>query len=232
MMTQPLIKGSRFRYAPKPGTGNKSTPVAQAEKVRLANVIIENSEARDFMEVLYDTGEKSIRVELSRRRTSRRWGSAWPLDRRVVIYRHTVWVFLHELAHILDVKKSFTGQTVYANRPHGRDFGMCLKTLYDLWMEFIDTGKQVETEDADEIGLFKDMPVTQFKIPQLRPRTVGGISLQIGDGVWFTARGKKIFARVIKINKKTCRVKPIDGSPEWRVSPKLLNKTYLPTYKA
>jgi hypothetical protein len=41
-------------------------------------------------------------------------------------------------------------------------------------------------------------------------------------------RGRKIFARVIRVNTKTCRVKPIDGTPEWRVSPKLLNKTYLP----
>jgi hypothetical protein len=72
------------------------------------------------------------------------------------------------------------------------------------------------------------VPKNQWGVPQRRPRTVGGISLQVGDGVWFKGRGRKIFARVKKVNKKTCRVTPIDGSPEWRVSPKLLNKTYLP----
>jgi hypothetical protein len=64
----------------------------------------------------------------------------------------------------------------------------------------------------------------QWNVPERRPRVVGGISLQVGNTVWFTGKGRKITARVIKINTKTCRVKPLDGSPEWRVSPKLLNK--------
>ena len=228
MMTQPLIKGSRFRYCPKPGTGNKSTPVAQKEKVRLANIIIENAEARAFMEVLYGTGENEIRVEMSNRRTSRQWGSAWMLQRRVVIYRHTVWVFLHELAHILDVKRDFTGRTIQANRPHGRDFGLCLKTLYDLWMEFLDTGKQVETETAeDRPNLDQDYfkftePPAKYRVPQLRPRTVGGISLQVGDAVWFRHKGLKHYGKVTKVNRVNCKVSTDEGN--WRVNPKLLNK--------
>jgi hypothetical protein len=231
-----FITNSKFRFTNHPGTGNKSCKVAKAEKLRLSNILIDSAGVKDFMDILYASGERKIRVELSNRNCSRRWGSAWTIARRVKIYRHTVWVFLHEVAHILDVKKNFTGMQVAAHRPHGREFGQHLACLYGIWKENCDKGiNNVPQKPEGKPNLEHDYFVqadaaipNKWKVPQRRPRLVGGISLQVGDGVWFMGRGRKIFARVIRVNTKTCRVKPIDGTPEWRVSPKLLNKTYLP----
>jgi hypothetical protein len=232
-----MIANSRFKFTRHPGTGNKSCRVSTTEKLRLSNILIDRAGVTEFMNILYATGERNITVELSNRRTSSRWGTAWTMARRVKIYRHTVWVFLHELAHILDVKKNFTGLTISARKPHGRDFGNHLACLYGIWKENCDKGIHNTPQKDDRPNLKHDyfkqadmitVPKNQWGVPQRRPRTVGGISLQVGDGVWFKGRGRKIFARVKKVNKKTCRVTPIDGSPEWRVSPKLLNKTYLP----
>lgn len=236
-----MIANSRFKWASHPGTGNKSCRVNADEKLRLTNVLIDRAQANEFLKVLYATGEAPILVDFSNRRTSTRWGTAWSIMRRVTIYRHTVWVFLHELAHILDVKKEFTGYpagyTVPSRKPHGPDFGSHLTCLYEMWMENCDKGVINTPQKKDAPNLEHDYFVfdeaekaipNKWKVPQRRPRTVGGISLQVDDGVWFKAKGRKIFARVLRVNKKTCRVKPIDGSPDWRVSPKLLNKTYLP----
>jgi hypothetical protein len=231
MMTG-MISNSRFAYTTHPGTGNKSCRVDAAEKIRLSNIIIDHAGVTEFMDILYSSGERNIKVELSNRHTSKRWGCAWTMSRRIKLYRHTVWVFLHELAHILDVKKNFTGYTVSARKPHGLDFGNHLSCLYEIWKEHCDKGIVNTPQKQDKPNLkhdyFKEADQARWKVPQRKPRTVGGISLQVGDGVWFKAQGRKIFARVIRVNKKTCRVKPVDGTPEWRVSPKLLNKTYLP----
>jgi hypothetical protein len=225
-----MIPNSRFNFVKHPGSGNKSCKVAQDEKLRLSNILISRADADEFLKVLYATGEKQISVEISDRRTSKRWGTAWTYKRKVIIYRHTVWVFLHELAHILDVKQSFaTGLAVASCKPHGHDFGSHLSCMYEIWMENCDKGiVNTPQKDAAPDTEFDAVIPKKWAIPPLRPRTVGGISLQVGDGVWFLGRGRKIIARVLRVNKKSCRVKPIDGSSEWRVSPKLLNKTDLP----
>ena len=220
MITYPLLKGSRFRYVPNPGTGNKSTKVTKSEKVRLANIIITNIEVINFLKLLYRMGEAKIQVNLSNRRTSKQWGVARTNQRRVVIYRHTIWVFLHEIAHILDVKKDFTGRRIRNNKPHGREFGIQLKMLYDLWMKHFDTGKQVETDKQDYFKYTE--PPTKYRVPELRGRMVGGIKLQVGDAVWFRVRGIKQYGTVTKVNRVNCKVK-VDKAI-WRVNPKLLNK--------
>lgn len=220
------ISNSRFPYTTHPGSGNKSCKVKASEKLRLSNILIDQAGVDEFMKVLYATGEKVMSIKLSDRFCRNRWGSAWRLERRVAIYRHTVWVFLHEVAHILDIKKSFTGERVAGVKPHGRDFGMHLSCLYEMYMEYCDKGIVNTPSEAPPVEQKPDP--NKWIVPERRRRIVGGISLQVGDGVWFKARGTKIFARVVKVNKKTCRVKPIDGTPDWRVSPKLLNKTYLP----
>jgi hypothetical protein len=217
------IANSRFPWVPKPGTGNKSCKgVTDAEKLRLVNVLIDRAGMDEFLNVLYANGEKKMDITLSPRRTTKRWGSAWYMERRVKLYRHTVWIFLHEVAHIMDVHTSLaTGARVRNVKPHGLDFGRHLTQLYNLWMEFCDKGvenfsQKPTTPDLDNLN--------RWKVPELRPRIVGGISLQVGERVWFLSKGNKIFGKVKKVNKKTCRVTPLDGGSDWRVSPKLLKK--------
>jgi hypothetical protein len=233
MMLNATISNSRFKYTNHPGTGNKSCRgVSDAEKLRLSNVLIDDAGVDEFLSVLYGTGEPKMSVELSNRRTSRQWGTAWYWDRRTVIYRHTAWVVLHEIAHIINVSTDFTGNVTRTVKAHGPAFGRHLTCLYQLWMEFCDKGinnilpKEGKPDLKNDYFLPGDLveKKNQWKVPERRPRLVGGISLQVGDLVWFMGRGRKIFATVIRVNQKTCRVKPIDGTRDWRVSPKLLNK--------
>lgn len=54
------------------------------------------------------------------------WGLAWPWCRTITLYRHSVWVFLHELAHI------------YApvNEAHGKKFAIHLERVYNYWRQY------------------------------------------------------------------------------------------------
>jgi hypothetical protein len=129
----------------------------------------------------------------------------------------------------LDTKKSFaTGLAVSARKPHGRDFGQHLSCMYEIWMENCDKGVVNTPYRKDGPNLKHDYfsfdEPKKWKVPERRPRIVGGISLQVGDKVWFRAKGREIHATVLRVNKVTCRVKPDDGMPDWRVSPLLLNK--------
>jgi hypothetical protein len=222
------IVNSRFTWQPKPGTGNKSCKgVTDKEKLRLTNVLIDRAGVDEFLQVLYDSGERKIDVDLSERRTTRRWGTAYILERRVKIFRHTVWILLHELAHILDTKISFaTGSIITPAKPHGPDFGRHLTCLYQIWMENCDKGvENLPTKPTAPI-LGPSEWRRQHSADRGRGRIVDN-GLQVGDQVSFpTAKKGTIYAIVKKVNKKTCRVTPVDGGNDWRVSPKLLNKLY------
>lgn len=139
------ISNSRFKVARKSGTGNSTCPVPETERVRLQNHLIDDSVVSDFMQVLYDMGEDIISVELSYRRTTNRWGTAWSNTRRVVLYRHTAWCFLHEVAHIIndgdakaEAERANAPYFQYKRKAHGRSFGKYQQMLYDLWMEHIE----------------------------------------------------------------------------------------------
>ena len=143
-----MIGNSRFMIRNKSGSGNSTCPVPKAEQVRLINHLIDEDVVADFLQTLYDMGEDVISVELSNRRTSSRWGTAWPHKRKVIIYRHTAWVLIHEVAHIIndadarvDAKKANPINPQYweyKRKSHGRQFGKYQETLYDLWMEHIE----------------------------------------------------------------------------------------------
>ncbi len=70
----------------------------------------------------------SAKVNMSNRKTKRRWGTTWTGQNRMILYRHSVGVFLHEFAHI------------YVNRgrnesvkAHGVEFARSLENLIDIW---------------------------------------------------------------------------------------------------
>jgi hypothetical protein len=139
------ISNSRFKKVYTSGTGNSTCPVPKAEQIRLQNHLIDDSVVGQVLDLLYDMGEDIISVELSHRRTTQRWGTAWPRDRRVILYRHTAWCFLHEVAHILnhwdaqaDADKANAPYFQYKRKSHGREFGKYQQMLYDLWMEHIE----------------------------------------------------------------------------------------------
>ncbi len=203
------IGNSRFMVVSNSGSGNSTTMVSEKEKIRLQNTLIDTGRVQQFLNLLYGMGEYKIEVQLSNRKTSHRWGTAWQYKRKVILYRHTVWTFLHEVGHILTDNKA---------KCHGYKFGESLKMCYELWMEYIETNKTIP-------GI--KPPEREYKMAATGPdpdrNYVAGGSFSIGDEVWFTARdGRHIEGTVIKINRKTCGVQTETG--KWRVSPMLLNK--------
>ncbi|MCK9506041.1 MAG: M48 family metallopeptidase [Porticoccaceae bacterium] len=107
-----------------PGSGNSGCRTPKSVMVRLNNQPITQGEIDHFVYVACKKhGASPVWVTLSNRKTRRRWGTAWPTQRRVTMYRHSVWVFLHEMAHMLVPKG--TG--------HGPAFARRLDELIDMW---------------------------------------------------------------------------------------------------
>lgn len=102
------------------GTGEAYCITSHAERVRLHNIEIQPDMALAFLQ----WQQIPAKVEFSQRATQRRWGTAWTKSRRVILYRASVWTFLHEIAHI-----------VAGNPGHGPDFGQVLHALYLKWKE-------------------------------------------------------------------------------------------------
>ena len=100
-------------------TGESLVNVSEEERVRLNNKEITPEIAKLFLLA----HKLPVTVEFSKRQTKKRWGSAWSKTRRMVLYRHTVWMFLHELAHII------AGN----NEGHSRMFAIVLQGLYSKW---------------------------------------------------------------------------------------------------
>jgi len=71
---------------------------------------------------------KAAVVELSERDTKNTWGTAFYHQDRIILYRHSVGTFLHELAHLELHRK--IGQCVPA---HGLVFAKMLERLIRVW---------------------------------------------------------------------------------------------------
>ena len=102
------------------GTGNSYVQVAQSEMLRLENVPLSMEMATLFLH----WQKISLTLEFSQRDTKSRWGTAWPKKRKVVLYRHSVWTFLHEVAHV-----------VAGHHGHVGVFPVALRGLYLAWRE-------------------------------------------------------------------------------------------------
>jgi len=111
-----------------PGTGESKVKTPFSRRVLLNNTPISEKEAKDFSEwySLNYNKPKLLRLTLSNRKCKRRWGSTWPSRKRIILYRHSVGVFLHELAHVTvdDPKehhgKKFAAELDNIHRAYGR----------------------------------------------------------------------------------------------------------------
>ena len=71
---------------------------------------------------------KPVIIEFSMRETRRQWGTAFYKQSRIILYRHSVGTFLHELAHIELFRK--IDDCVPA---HGLVFAKVLEHLIRKW---------------------------------------------------------------------------------------------------
>lgn len=121
------------------GIGNSLVKVEISNQIKLNNVRIDKSTVQRFLDFI----GVECRVTLSHRKTRRTWGTCWAKESRTILYRHSVWVFLHELAHIMNTPVEYKIVAGYYNKwrrvipPHGKDFAECLELLYSEWIDFI-----------------------------------------------------------------------------------------------
>jgi predicted metal-dependent hydrolase len=93
-----------------------------ADRINWNNTPLSPEVARRFLDSI-DMADTT--VTFSKRKTKRRWGTAWKKTNRITLYRHSVWMFLHELAHIKAPVKS----------GHGREFAQALDDLFAAWQK-------------------------------------------------------------------------------------------------
>ena len=108
------------------GTGESYCRIKLAIRVEANNTPVTQIEAAMFARYAWKKTkgtDEEVFIEFSERRTSNRWGTAWCRQRRLTLYRHSVAVFLHELAHLLCADRE----------GHGPTFGAMLDNLYLLW---------------------------------------------------------------------------------------------------
>lgn len=122
-MTQTLSK------AYKPGTGQSLCRTPKDTQLRLTNTPLDADEAAFILWYLAretDSPEiKAWSITLSDRQTKDRWGTAWPCANRIILYRHDVGTFLHEIAHLW----------VGCNEGHGPLFAEALDLLIAIYLQ-------------------------------------------------------------------------------------------------
>jgi len=115
------------------GTGESKVKTPEIKRVLLNNTPINKRDAAGFS-AWYSREYKKPRLfslTLSNRKCKRRWGTTWPSRSRIILYRHSVSVFLHELAHItVDDPKEH----------HGAKFSAELDNIYRAWESWIEGG--------------------------------------------------------------------------------------------
>ena len=111
----------------KSGSGNALCHIDKETRVQLNNEPVSLTKADAFVYHICREWNEALIEVIYREQTTSIWGRAWRERRMVTLFRQSVWVLLHELAHILKVREG---------RPHGKNFGTCLDELYLAWCKF------------------------------------------------------------------------------------------------
>ncbi len=110
------------------GTGNSQLSSDYIERLRILNNIpITIEHIKEFISI---SKIKPCKITLSMRITKSRWGTAWcDKKERIILYRHSVGVYLHEFAHVLNNRMGLFNKA----KPHGLEFAKFLEWLIDEW---------------------------------------------------------------------------------------------------
>jgi len=120
-----------MEYMNQHGTGNSKVDLPQSVMTEMNNTPVTRKEVFWFLMAVEEKIGIKIDANLSERKTKKTWGSANIQKKKVNIYRHSVWVLLHELAHIISPPYKKKGKWV----KHGPEFGQTLVDLYYLWID-------------------------------------------------------------------------------------------------
>lgn len=111
-----------------PGTGNSKVYTNSDILIELNNIPITKEKIDIFFKILKIN---DISVKMSNRKTVRRWGTANFQTRQITLYRHSVMVFIHELAHIFTRASMKNGRWDY----HGYEFGRTVDYFIIIWQK-------------------------------------------------------------------------------------------------
>ena len=103
--------------------------ISKKRLIKLNNTAVSNYNYELFVKAMRKKfGYRSkIRIILSNRKTKITWGTSTFLESRIDLYRHSVLIFLHELAHLFAYNKN-----MYIER-HGLLFAKTLEKLIEEW---------------------------------------------------------------------------------------------------
>lgn len=107
------------------GTGEFKCKYPKNRRILLNNIPISKKMCCQFIKHL-GMENKGITVEFSNRHTTQMWGRAFYVDKRILLYRKSVAIFLHELAHIVRYSDSEIPS-------HDLKFCRALDNLYSQW---------------------------------------------------------------------------------------------------
>ena len=124
-------------YAPVKNTGDSKVSVPMDEYLRLNNRRIYPKQADEFIEFLLRKKDlnqaqrlslKRLVIEFSAKKTKKLFGRVIKYAyffNRIILYRYSIWIFLHELAHVLCISGY-----------HDQVFASTLDGLYFKYIEF------------------------------------------------------------------------------------------------
>lgn len=113
------------------GSGNSCLSKEYQEKLLvLNNKKLEFNEVKHFLE---KNNIPKFPIELSNRKTKWALGICWPKQQRIRLYRHSVGIFLHETAHLVNYANFVKKKQNIKYKPHGKEFAQVLESLIDMW---------------------------------------------------------------------------------------------------
>jgi len=117
----PVIKMEKTNFK---GVGESKVKTPWSIRKELNNTPITPIEAFYFIRVVnaFKETEKNVTVEFSKRNTIKRWGVSHRGNNKITLYRHSVNVFIHELAHLYAPMNG-----------HGPEFAKEMDNFLCLW---------------------------------------------------------------------------------------------------
>lgn len=120
------------------GSGNSLVRIPYEEAKKIHCLKVDKPFVKSFLNYI---GEPDIQVTLSNRRTKRSIAIAKTRLRKIIIYKHidgddhNLFVFLHELAHILACWHNNHWNLQYVG--HGIEFARHFELVYTLYKDFL-----------------------------------------------------------------------------------------------
>ncbi len=123
------------------GTGESKCKYPKNRRVVLNNIPISKKTCYQFIKYLGMENE-GVTIEFSNRNTIQMWGRAFYADKRILLYRKSVGIFLHELAHIISYY-GLNRMPITTTLLHDYKFcktldSLCSQWESNLWKENLD----------------------------------------------------------------------------------------------